>query len=54
MNRSLITFLALGLVGCTQTDTMRVSQNELVVNTSAAPVCGGSGAAKVALRVAAI
>jgi hypothetical protein len=33
---------------------MRVSQNEAIVQVSAAPICGGIGAAKVAQKQAAI
>lgn len=33
---------------------MRVSKNEAIISTSAAPICGGSGAAKVAQQMAAI
>lgn len=46
--------LSLILGGCAQTDTMRVSANTVIINTSAAPICGSVGAARVAQKMAAI
>lgn len=42
------------LTACTSSDTIRTSANTAIVRTSAAPVCGGSGAARVAQQRAAI
>ncbi|MFD0859222.1 hypothetical protein [Roseovarius aquimarinus] len=39
---------------CASTSVTPVSRNEFLLNTSAAPVCGTSGAAKVASEMAAI
>lgn len=47
-------FSLLILAGCTETSTMRMSSNELIINTSAEPICGGTGAAKVAQQMAAV
>lgn len=54
MRRLVLFLLPLIVTGCAQTDTMRVSANEIIVNTSAAPICGGAGAARVAQKMAAI
>jgi hypothetical protein len=54
MRKLLIIGLPILLGGCAQTDTMKVSRNEVIINTSAAPICGGNGAAKVAEKMAAI
>ena len=45
---------ALTLAACTSSDTIRTSANTAIVRTSAAPVCGGAGAARVAQKQAAI
>jgi len=45
---------ALALAACTSSNTVRTSMNTAIVQTSAAPVCGGTGAAKVAQQQAAI
>lgn len=42
------------LVGCAQSSTIQTSANSLQITTSAAPVCGGTGAQKVAYQRAAI
>lgn len=42
------------LAACTSSNTVRTSMNTAIVQTSAAPVCGGAGAAKVAQQQAAI
>lgn len=42
------------LSSCVQSSSMRVSQNEAIIKTSAAPVCGGTGAMKAAEKQAAI
>lgn len=44
----------LTLAACTSSDTIRTSANTAIVRTSAAPVCGGTGAARVAQQQAAI
>lgn len=41
------------LAGCVSTDVTPVAQNVIIINTSAAPVCGGRGAREVAFRQAA-
>lgn len=45
---------ALALGACTSSNTVRTSINTAIVQTSAAPVCGGAGAARVAQQQAAI
>lgn len=42
------------LSACAGTNTIRTSQNTAIVQASAAPVCGGIGAARVAQKQAAI
>jgi hypothetical protein len=42
------------LTACAGSSAMRVSANEIIIKTSAAPICGSSGAAKVAQKQAAI
>lgn len=51
------TALALSVVAlaaCTSSNAVRTSANTAIIQTSAAPVCGGTGAAKVAQQQAAI
>ena len=45
---------ALGLTACAQTSVMQISQNEILLTTSAAPVCGATGSQRVAQEMAAI
>lgn len=46
---------AAGLVSaCTSSSAVRTSANTAIIKTSAAPVCGGAGAARVAQKQAAI
>ena len=45
---------ALLACGCASTSVMPISQNEIVLTTSAAPVCGASGSGQVAGRMAAV
>ena len=52
--RALALALPLLIAGCASTDVMKLSQNEISIDTSAAPVCGASGAARVAQRMAAV
>ncbi|TDH37772.1 hypothetical protein E2A64_01125 [Pseudohoeflea suaedae] len=40
--------------GCTSSNTVRTSANTLIVHTSAEAMCGGSGAAKIAQKQAAV
>lgn len=52
--RAVALFCFMLLAGCTQTDTVKLSANQVVISTEAAPICGGAGAAKVAQKMAAI
>ncbi|RDJ12415.1 hypothetical protein [Rhizobium grahamii] len=45
---------AAGMISCAQASAIRTSQNEMLIQSSAAPVCGGIGAMKVAQKQAAI
>lgn len=49
-----VALAAASLSSCVQSSTMRVSQNEIIVQTSAEAMCGSVGAAKAAQRHAAI
>jgi hypothetical protein len=42
------------LAGCVSTSVTPISQNQFILNASAAPVCGNTGAAEVASRMAAV
>jgi len=42
------------LVACTSTSVVPLAQNKIIINTSAAPVCGGAGAQDVAVKMAAV
>jgi hypothetical protein len=42
------------LSGCTSSSAVRTSQNTAIIKTSAAPICGGTGASRVAEKEAAI
>jgi hypothetical protein len=46
--------ICLVVAGCANSSVVRVSQNTAIIKTSAAPVCGSTGAAKVAQKQAAI
>lgn len=46
--------LALLLSSCVQSSTMRVSKNQMIIQTSAEPMCGSVGAAKAAQKQAAV
>jgi hypothetical protein len=46
--------LALGLTGCASGQGVRTSANTMIIQTGAAPVCGGVGALRVAQQLAAI
>jgi hypothetical protein len=45
---------ALVLSGCARSEAVRTSANTMVIQTGAAPVCGGAGALKVSQQLAAI
>ncbi len=45
---------ALVTAGCASTSVMPISQNEIILTTSAAPVCGTSGAQQIAGKMAAV
>jgi hypothetical protein len=45
---------ALLIAGCTTSETVQTSKNTAIVQTSAAPVCGGGGAMKAGYKHAAI
>lgn len=45
---------ALALSGCVETSVVPVAQNQIIINTSAAPICGGTGAQNVAVKMAAV
>lgn len=47
-------FGALMLTGCTSSSAVRTSQNTAIIKTSAEPLCGSQGAARVAEKQAAI
>ena len=42
------------LTGCAKTEAIRISNNAVLLKTSAAPACGSTGAAKVAAQMAAV
>lgn len=46
--------VALLLSSCVQSSTMRVSKNQMIIQTSAEPMCGSVGAAKAAQKQAAV
>jgi hypothetical protein len=52
--KTIVLVLVLALAGCARGEAVRTSANTMMVQTSAAPVCGGGGALQVAQRVAAI
>jgi len=53
--RTIAALATLGaLVSCAQASAIRTSQNEMLIQSSAAPACGGIGALKVAQKQAAI
>lgn len=53
-NTILVVAVCSALASCAASSTMRVSQNEMIIKTDAAPVCGSTGAARVAQKQAAI
>jgi len=52
--RRLALVAALLAAGCTSSNTIQTSADTMIIQTRAAPVCGGSGAARAAQRQAAI
>ena len=51
---SLLLLTAATLTACARSEAIRTSGNTLMIQTSAAPVCGSQGAARVASNMAAI
>jgi hypothetical protein len=47
-------WLALALSACASTSVMQLSQNEIMLTTSAAPACGPTGSQQVAQAMAAV
>lgn len=56
MFKTTLALVAAGVMlgGCVQSTAMRVSQNQMIIQTSADPECGSVGAAKAAQKQAAI
>jgi hypothetical protein len=55
LSRTVVALLSVAaLTACTSSNTMRTSVNTAIVQTSAAPICGGAGAARVGQKQAAI
>jgi hypothetical protein len=52
--RVIMLMIALALAGCASSQAIRTSANTMFISTSAAPVCGGQGALRVAQQQAAI
>jgi hypothetical protein len=52
--RTIFLVLVLALAGCARGEAVRTSANTMVIQTGAAPVCGGPGALRVAQQLAAI
>jgi hypothetical protein len=52
--RTTALLLVLALAGCARGEAVRTSANTMVIQTGAAPVCGGQGALRVAQQLAAI
>ena len=51
---SVFAILPMLVAGCAQTSVMQVSRNEILLTTSAAPICGATGSQRVAQEMAAI
>ncbi|MGO8095098.1 hypothetical protein [Rhizobium leguminosarum] len=49
-----VSAFAVLLSSCVQSSTMRVSKNQMIIQTSAEPMCGSVGAAKAAQKQAAV
>lgn len=54
MRKNYLIFLLTALCACVETSVVPVAQNQIIINTSAAPVCRGTGAQDVAVKMAAI
>lgn len=55
MKKIIVTLLiASSVASCAASSSMRTAQNEIIIKTRAAPICGGGGALKVAGKQAAI
>ncbi|MEM5492780.1 hypothetical protein [Hoeflea sp. AS16] len=56
MNKTAMAIVVAGvaLAGCTNSSAIRTSQNTAIIKTSAEPMCGSVGAARVAQKQAAI
>src|SRR5262245_63585849 len=52
--RTIASVLVLALAGCAGGEAVRTSANTMVIQTTAAPVCRGTGALRVAQKLAAI
>ncbi|QYK43168.1 MAG: hypothetical protein KF887_08750 [Paracoccaceae bacterium] len=52
--KQFIPFAIFLLSSCASTSVTPVARNQIIINTSAAPVCGSSGAQGVAARMAAV
>lgn len=51
---ALAAVVAISVSACARTDVTPVSQSAFMINTAAAPICGGRGAVKVASKMAAV
>ena len=49
-----VVILALALAGCARGQAVRTSANTMIIQTGAAPICGGQGALRVSQQLAAI
>lgn len=54
MQSSFLLVLAVAVAGCASSSVTPISQNQFILNTSAAPACGTAGAQKVASKMAAV
>ena len=54
MNKIALFGALASLAGCASTTTIPISNDVVQINTSAAPLCGGNGARKVAVQMASI
>lgn len=54
MRIAFVVALALAMAGCARSEAVRTSANTMIIQTGAAPVCGGAGALKVSQQLAAI
>ena len=54
MRKPIVLLLCLVAAGCASTSVTQVSQNQFILSTSAAPVCGATGSQRVASKMAAV